>query len=141
MHLTLCFAFQVNLRPSYQREYVWTTRTASRLVESLLLNVPIPTMFFHETEAPDPSPACCTPAACSAAALTRSNLTGGEHGGGGRQAAADLHLGLHDGFDPVSALSVIVCCTHGREANPPSPQANFPMARLSSSMGLKCTRT
>jgi hypothetical protein len=29
---------------------VWTTRTASRLVESLLLNVPIPTMFFHETE-------------------------------------------------------------------------------------------
>ena len=41
---------KVNLRPSYQREYVWTTRTASRLVESLLLNVPIPTMFFHETE-------------------------------------------------------------------------------------------
>lgn len=41
---------KVNLRPSYQREYVWTTRTASRLIESLLLNVPIPTMFFHETE-------------------------------------------------------------------------------------------
>ena len=39
----------MNLRPSYQREYVWTTRTASRLIESLLLNVPIPTMFFHET--------------------------------------------------------------------------------------------
>ena len=39
---------KVNLRPAYQREYVWTTRTASRLVESLLLNVPIPTMFFHE---------------------------------------------------------------------------------------------
>lgn len=40
---------KVNLRPSYQREYVWTVRTASRLIESLLLNVPIPTMFFHET--------------------------------------------------------------------------------------------
>ena len=40
---------KVNLRPSYQREFVWTVRTASRLVESLLLNVPIPTMFFHET--------------------------------------------------------------------------------------------
>lgn len=23
---------KVNLRPSYQREYVWTTRTASRLI-------------------------------------------------------------------------------------------------------------
>ena len=39
---------KVNLRPSYQREYVWTVRTASKLVESLMLNIPIPTMFFHE---------------------------------------------------------------------------------------------
>jgi len=41
---------KVNLRPSYQREYVWTVRTASKLVESLILNIPIPTMFFHETQ-------------------------------------------------------------------------------------------
>jgi len=41
---------KLNLRPSYQREYVWGIRTASRLVESLLLNVPIPTIFFHETD-------------------------------------------------------------------------------------------
>eukprot|EP00227_Mantoniella_beaufortii_P009054 CAMPEP_0197583730 /NCGR_PEP_ID=MMETSP1326-20131121/6541_1 /TAXON_ID=1155430 /ORGANISM="Genus nov. species nov., Strain RCC2288" /LENGTH=500 /DNA_ID=CAMNT_0043147987 /DNA_START=81 /DNA_END=1583 /DNA_ORIENTATION=- len=41
---------KVNLRPSYQREYVWTIRTASKLVESLILNIPIPTMFFHEVE-------------------------------------------------------------------------------------------
>ena len=39
---------KVNLRPSYQREYVWTVRVASKLVESLMLNIPIPTMFFHE---------------------------------------------------------------------------------------------
>jgi hypothetical protein len=39
---------KVNLRPSYQREYVWTVRTASKLLESLMLNIPIPTMFFHE---------------------------------------------------------------------------------------------
>ena len=39
---------KVNLRPSYQREYVWTVKTASKLVESLMLNIPIPTMFFHE---------------------------------------------------------------------------------------------
>lgn len=41
---------KVNLRPSYQREYVWTVRTASKLVESLMLNIPIPTMFFHEVQ-------------------------------------------------------------------------------------------
>lgn len=40
---------KLNLRPAYQREYVWDRRTASRLVESLLLNVPVPTLFFHET--------------------------------------------------------------------------------------------
>ena len=42
---------KVNLRPSYQREYVWTVRTASKLVESLMLCMPIPTMFFHEVGA------------------------------------------------------------------------------------------
>ena len=30
---------KVNLRPSYQREYVWTVRTASKLIESLILNL------------------------------------------------------------------------------------------------------
>ena len=39
---------KLDLQPSYQREYVWDNRTASRLIESLLLNVPIPTLFFHE---------------------------------------------------------------------------------------------
>jgi uncharacterized protein with ParB-like and HNH nuclease domain len=41
---------KVNLKPSYQREFVWTVRTASKLVESLILNIPVPTMFFHEVE-------------------------------------------------------------------------------------------
>ena len=41
---------KVDLRPSYQREYVWTVRTASKLIESLLLNIPVPTMFFHEVK-------------------------------------------------------------------------------------------
>ena len=39
---------KLNLRPAYQREYVWGRVAASRLIESLLLNVPIPTLFFHE---------------------------------------------------------------------------------------------
>lgn len=36
--------------PEFQREYVWDNAKASRLVESLLLNIPIPTLYFAETD-------------------------------------------------------------------------------------------
>jgi hypothetical protein len=36
--------------PDIQREYVWDNAKASRLVESLLLNIPIPVLYFAETE-------------------------------------------------------------------------------------------
>lgn len=36
--------------PDFQREYVWDNAKASRLIESLLLNIPIPPLFFAETE-------------------------------------------------------------------------------------------
>lgn len=36
--------------PSIQREYVWDNPRASRLIESLLLNIPIPILYFAETE-------------------------------------------------------------------------------------------
>lgn len=35
--------------PEIQREYVWSNSKASRLIESLLLNVPIPVLYFAET--------------------------------------------------------------------------------------------
>ena len=35
--------------PKMQREYVWDNGRASRLVESLLLNIPVPPVFFSET--------------------------------------------------------------------------------------------
>lgn len=38
------------LLPDIQREYVWDNPRASRLVESLLLNIPIPVLYFAETE-------------------------------------------------------------------------------------------
>eukprot|EP00850_Spirogloea_muscicola_P003779 SM000015S01279 [mRNA] locus=s15:1019066:1023271:+ [translate_table: standard] len=41
---------KLDLRPSYQRDFVWDKKTASKLIESLLLNIPVPTMFFHERE-------------------------------------------------------------------------------------------
>ena len=41
----------INLRPEYQRRLRWTNGQKSRLIESLLLNVPVPPVFFYETEA------------------------------------------------------------------------------------------
>src|SRR5690242_3353362 len=36
--------------PNIQREYLWDNGKASRLVESLLLNIPIPVLYFAENE-------------------------------------------------------------------------------------------
>jgi hypothetical protein len=36
--------------PDIQREYVWDYAKASRLIESLLLNIPIPVLYFAETD-------------------------------------------------------------------------------------------
>lgn len=38
------------LRPSFQRGYVWTNATASRLIESIILNVPIPPCYLSQNE-------------------------------------------------------------------------------------------
>ncbi|WP_262030270.1 DUF262 domain-containing protein [Microvirga sp. Mcv34] len=40
----------VNLRPEYQRRLRWTETQKSLLIESLLLNVPIPPVFFFEND-------------------------------------------------------------------------------------------
>lgn len=34
------------LQPEYQRNFVWTTKTMSKFIESLLLSIPIPTIFW-----------------------------------------------------------------------------------------------
>lgn len=39
------------VRPPYQRGYVWDEGRASRLIESLLMNIPIPACYFAEEEA------------------------------------------------------------------------------------------
>ena len=41
----------INLHPEYQRRLRWTQTQKSRLIESLLLNIPVPPVFFYETEA------------------------------------------------------------------------------------------
>ncbi len=40
----------VVLDPDYQRNYVWTNEKASRLIESILLNIPIPVIYASEDE-------------------------------------------------------------------------------------------
>ena len=37
-------------RPSFQRRYIWTNRLASRLIESILLNVPIPPCYLSQNQ-------------------------------------------------------------------------------------------
>lgn len=43
-------ASDIILRPSFQRGYVWPNRTASKLIESIVLNVPIPPCFLAQNE-------------------------------------------------------------------------------------------
>lgn len=40
----------INTRPEYQRRLVWDNAKKSRLIESLLMNVPIPPVFLYEHE-------------------------------------------------------------------------------------------
>lgn len=39
----------INIRPEYQRRLRWTIPQKSRLIESLLLNVPVPPLFLYES--------------------------------------------------------------------------------------------
>lgn len=41
----------LNLRPEYQRRLRWTSVQKSKLIESLLLNIPVPSVFLFEGEA------------------------------------------------------------------------------------------
>lgn len=41
----------LNLRPEYQRRLRWTSVQKSKLIESLLLNIPVPPVFLYESDA------------------------------------------------------------------------------------------
>lgn len=40
----------INLNPEYQRNYIWDNKKASMLVESIILNVPIPVVYVSQEE-------------------------------------------------------------------------------------------
>jgi Protein of unknown function DUF262 len=40
----------LNIRPEYQKCLRWVTSQKSRLIESLLLNIPVPPIFLYETD-------------------------------------------------------------------------------------------
>jgi len=44
------FLRPISERPGFQRRYVWTNKLASRLIESILLNVPIPPCYLSQNE-------------------------------------------------------------------------------------------
>lgn len=46
----IIFLRPMSERPSFQRNYVWTDVFASRLIESILLNVPIPPCYLSQNE-------------------------------------------------------------------------------------------
>jgi hypothetical protein len=41
----------LNIRPEYQRRLRWSTAQKSKLIESMLLNIPVPPVFLYESEA------------------------------------------------------------------------------------------
>lgn len=41
---------EINLQPDFQRKFIWDKKTMSRFIESLLLSIPIPTIFLSENE-------------------------------------------------------------------------------------------
>lgn len=41
---------ELNLQPNYQRRLVWDKKTMSKFIESLLLSIPIPTIFLAEND-------------------------------------------------------------------------------------------
>ncbi|MBU2999538.1 DUF262 domain-containing protein [Roseovarius nubinhibens] len=50
VHRKILFLRPLSARPNFQRQYVWHDRLASRLVESVLLNVPIPPCYLSEND-------------------------------------------------------------------------------------------
>ncbi len=41
---------ELNLQPEYQRKFIWDVKTMSKFIESLLLSIPIPTIFLAEND-------------------------------------------------------------------------------------------
>lgn len=46
----ILFLRPLSSRPNFQRQYVWSDKLASKLIESVLLNVPIPPCYLSENE-------------------------------------------------------------------------------------------
>jgi hypothetical protein len=48
--ITQIHSQEIELRPSFQRGYVWSNSMASRLIESIILNVPIPPCYLAQND-------------------------------------------------------------------------------------------
>jgi hypothetical protein len=106
----------LNLRPEYQRRLRWSTKQRSLLIESLLLNIPIPPIFLYESD------------------LARYEVMDGQ------QRLNAVHLYLENGF----ALTGLEKLTYlnGRRYNalPPKVRRGLERASLSAIVLLHETR-
>ena len=50
INLNEIFEENYNLKPEYQRKFVWVNERKSRLIESFIINIPIPPIFLYEIE-------------------------------------------------------------------------------------------
>lgn len=41
---------EIDLSPDFQREYVWKSRQRTRLIESVLLGIPLPAFYFNQSQ-------------------------------------------------------------------------------------------
>jgi hypothetical protein len=41
---------EIDLAPEFQRDYVWKQRQKTRLIESILLGIPLPAFYFNQTQ-------------------------------------------------------------------------------------------
>lgn len=48
--LRMILTEELILQPPYQRSFVWTNKNMSQFIESLLLSIPVPTIFLSETQ-------------------------------------------------------------------------------------------
>lgn len=50
VHSKILFLRPLSDRPNFQRQYVWSDKLAAKLIESVLLNVPIPPCYLSEND-------------------------------------------------------------------------------------------
>ena len=107
----------INLRPEYQRRLRWSTKQRSLLIESLLLNIPIPPIFLYESD------------------LARYEVMDGQ------QRLNTVHEYLDNGFALTGLEQLTYLTGHRYKTLPPKLRRGLDRASLSAIVLLNETRS